>query len=634
MLRGIRKASANWVGKSIMAAVVMFLVASFAIWGIGDIFRGFGVSRVAKIGSTEIGVEQFRQIYNDRLQQLGRRVGRPVTMDQARALGFDRQILAQLVAESALDERARELGLGLSDAEIAKRITADPVFRGLSGQFDRARFEQLIRQAGYTEPRFVGEQRRASLRRQIADTVTSGVTAPKAAVDAANQHENEQRAVDYVVLDTAQAGDIPPPTPEALAQYFEERKVLFRAPEYRKIVLLALTPGELAKWAEVSDADAKRAFEEQQDRYVTPERRQVQQIVFANPEEARAAADRLAQGLSFAALAAERGLKEQDIDLGLVSKSGMVDRAIADAAFALGEGAVSAPVQGRFGTVLVRAAKIEPGHTRPYEEVAPQIKRDVAAERAKAQVSDAYNKIEDERAAGSSLSDVAQKLNLTATTIEAVDRSGRGPDGAPVAGLPQGTDLLSPAFASDLGVENDPMQLDGGYVWYEVAGITPSRERTLDEVKPQIEARWREDQIAARLRSKAGELLDGLKAGSSLADLATAQGLKLETATGLTRKSGAAPLTSKVVQEVFRTPKGAAAAEGERPTQLLVFRVTDVAVPNLGMAAADAKRTTDTLRAAYVEDLMAQYIARIQKDIGVSINQSALNQVVGGGSTN
>src|SRR5215213_12009509 len=128
MLRGLRKASSNWLGKVIMAAVVGFLVLSFAIWGIGDVFRGFGRSSLAKIGRTEIGIEQFRQIYNDRLQQLGRQIGRPISPDQARALGFDQQLLGQLVAETALDERTRQLGLGLSDAEIARRITEDPNF--------------------------------------------------------------------------------------------------------------------------------------------------------------------------------------------------------------------------------------------------------------------------------------------------------------------------------------------------------------------------------------------------------------------------------------------------------------------------------------------------------------------------
>ena len=125
-----------------------------------DIFRGFGRSTVAKIGRTEITVEQFRNLYNDRLQQYSRQAGRPIGPEQARQLGLDRVLVGQIVSEILLDERARALGLSLSDAEVAKQITTDPAFQGLNGQFDRARFEQVIRNAGFTEARFVAEQRR------------------------------------------------------------------------------------------------------------------------------------------------------------------------------------------------------------------------------------------------------------------------------------------------------------------------------------------------------------------------------------------------------------------------------------------------------------------------------------------
>src|SRR6185503_5815038 len=115
MLRGMRKASANWLGRIVMGVVLGLIAVSFAIWGIGDIFRGFGQSTVAKVGSTEITVNQFRQIYTDRLQELGRQLGRPVTPDQARLLRLEQQLAGQLVAEAALDQRAHQLRLNVSD---------------------------------------------------------------------------------------------------------------------------------------------------------------------------------------------------------------------------------------------------------------------------------------------------------------------------------------------------------------------------------------------------------------------------------------------------------------------------------------------------------------------------------------
>jgi peptidyl-prolyl cis-trans isomerase D len=156
----MRKASSNWLGRIVMGIVLGMIAVSFAVWGIGDIFRGFGQSTVAKIGSTEITVNQFRQLYTDRLQQLGRQLGRPGHAGPGRLLRLEQQLAGQLVAEAALDQRALQLRLNVSDEEIARQIRTDPNFRGPTGQFERARFEQMIRSAGYTEPRFAAEQKR------------------------------------------------------------------------------------------------------------------------------------------------------------------------------------------------------------------------------------------------------------------------------------------------------------------------------------------------------------------------------------------------------------------------------------------------------------------------------------------
>src|SRR3954469_9426303 len=418
MLRGIRKASSNWLGKTIMAVVMGVLIISFGIWGIADIFKGFGQSTLANIGRTEISTEQFRQIYTERLQQIGRQFGRPLTLDQARAFGLDRQVLQQIVAEAALDDQARQLGLGQSDAQTMRAIMSDPNFKGVSGAFDAARFQATIRQAGYTEQRYIAEQRRVSLRRQIANTITAGLEPPKTLTEALVRFQNEQRSIEYVKLDAAQAGAIDPPSPEALAAYFEDHKAQFRAPEYRKISFVVITPEEIGKWATVSDDDARKVFEERRERLSTPERRQVSQIVFPSVEEAQAARSRIASGLSFEDLAKERGLNPADVDLGTVAKSGILDPAVADAAFALHPGDVSEPVKGRFGTALVKVGKIEPGSQVTYESVAPQLKRQIAAERARDQVAKLHDRMEDERGGGASVVEAAQKLGLTPVTIE------------------------------------------------------------------------------------------------------------------------------------------------------------------------------------------------------------------------
>ena len=98
---------------------------------------------------------------------------------------------------------------------------------------------------------------------------------PKTMADAQNRYDNEQRAIDYVVLDSAKAGDIPAPTPEQIAKYFDERKSEFRTPEYRTVAILSVAAADLAKPDSVTDADAKQFYDANVARFGTPERRQV-----------------------------------------------------------------------------------------------------------------------------------------------------------------------------------------------------------------------------------------------------------------------------------------------------------------------------------------------------------------------
>jgi peptidyl-prolyl cis-trans isomerase D len=613
-----------------MAGVVGFLTLSFAIWGIGDIFRGFGVSTVAKVGRTDISIDQFRVRYNEQLQQLGRQMGRPITPDQAQAFGLEQQLLGQIIAGMALDERARQLRLGISDAEVVKQITTDPAFRGFNGQFDQSTFLQRIRDVGYTEQRFVFEQRKNTLRRQIAEAIGAQLTAPKVMAEAVGHFRDEERSIDYVTLDASKAGDVPAPTPEQLAAYFDERKVAFRAPEYRKIQLIALSQQEVASTIEISEEEARRVYQDRLKLYATPERRQVQQISFANAEDAKRASERIATGLAFDDLAKEPEIADKLVDLGTVAKADIIDPAVANAAFDLAEGAVSSPVTGRFGTVVLRVLKIEPSSTKSFAEVEPDLKRDIAADRARADVNKIRDKIDEELGGGARLEEIAQKLNLKLRTIGAVDRSGRTPEGEPVADLPAGVDVINSAFSTEIGNENEALQLPvGGFVWYDVVDITPSHERTLDEVKDRVEARFREDEINKRLNAKTAEITGKLKSGASLADVAAAEGLMVETRSGL-RRQGTAQLPARVIAEVFRTAKDAVgSAEGQNATDRVVFRVTDVKVPTFDANSATVNRLIDQLKGAYNDELLGQYVARLESELGTDINQAALAQAVG-----
>ena len=244
MLRGMRKASSNWLGKIVMAIVMGVLIVSFAVWGIADIFKGFGQSTLAKVGRTEISTEQFRQIYTDKLQQLGRQFGRPLTSEQARAFGLDRQVLQQTIAEAALDEEARRMGLAQSEDETMRHDLQRSQFQGIGRRSSTPHASRPRSGSSATPNSAISPSSGASaLRRQIAGTISAGLEPPKVLIDALTRFQNEQRSIEYVKLDAAQAGTIDPPSPETLAAYFDDHKTQFRAPEYRKLSFVVINPG-------------------------------------------------------------------------------------------------------------------------------------------------------------------------------------------------------------------------------------------------------------------------------------------------------------------------------------------------------------------------------------------------------
>ncbi|HEY0438796.1 MAG TPA: peptidylprolyl isomerase, partial [Xanthobacteraceae bacterium] len=206
--------------------------------------------------------------------------------------------------------------------------------------------------------------------------------------------------------------------------------------------------------------------------------------------------------------------------------------------------------------------------------------------------------------------------------------------GAQVSTLPTEADILPGVFSTDVGVEADPLKLpDNGYIWFEVNGITPARDRSLEEVKSQVEERWRDQQIAEKLQAKATALVDKLKAGTPLPEAAAAENAKVGTAADVRRNAANAALSNPAVAAAFTTPKGAVGtAEGRTPAERVVFRVADINVPKIDDANPEGKRIEDTLRNAIGDDLLRQYVAQVERDLGTSINNDALRRVTGGES--
>jgi peptidyl-prolyl cis-trans isomerase D len=639
MMQGIRKAGESWLGKLVLFVMFGFLIVSFAIWGIGDIFRGRSSTTAAKVGSTEISQETLRAAYQNEVQAVSRRARQPVTPELARALGLDQQVLSRLLTEATIDQAAKRLGVAVSDELVARSITEDQNFKDRDGVFDKRRFDDAIRSAGFTEASFVREQRGLLQRLQVGELISGGVRVPAIIEEAGHRYRSEQRAVSFFTLPPAAAGTIDTPDDATLRKFFDERKAAFRAPEYRSANIMVLTAAAIANPAAVPEADARRRYDEiKSGRFGTAERRTIQQIVFPSESEARAARERVAAGTAFEAIAAERKISDGDLTLGTFEKSAIFDKAVAEAAFALSQGAVSDVVAGAFGPVLLRVPAIEPARLKAFDEVAGEVRQEIALQRARDAVNELHDRIEDQRAGARPLAEIAREKNLALKAIGPVDANLRDKAGAAEAGgalkdVPSAAELVQAMFRTEIGADTEPLRLhDGGYIWFDVTAIEPSRERDFDEVKAEVTRQWLAEETTTRLAAAARALVNRIDQGEAIAQVAQSVGAALSTAGDVTREARRADLPQPVVSAIFGVPAGRAgqASLGEDAGRI-VFKVDTVTVPPFLRTTQEAERLAQQLSLAIGDDLLSQYVRKKQAELGLVIDPRIVRNAIGGG---
>ena len=631
MLQGIRNASQHWLGKIVLTVIFTLLIAGVGIFGVEEFFRGGASNTVATVGKTPITAEAVRQAYQNQVQRYQQQLKRALTPEQARMLGLDRQVMSQLVTEAALDQKTRDLGLGVPDASVIRAIHEEKSFQNAQGQFEPALFYQTLQRAGLNEPMFVREQRSVIARLQLAEAVSSDLHVPQAMRDAVHRYTTERRAAAYLILTPSVAGQIPEPTEDDLKAWYAGNTSNFRAPETRSANLLVVEPEAMAKPDAVSAADAQAAYAADIGRYGSPEKRTIQQIVFPDAAGAEAARTAVADGSqTFEAVADARGTDGKDLTLGTLTKVELFDRAVADAAFALPEGGVSAPVQGRFGTVLLRVTKVEAGTVNPFAEDEPEIRKGLALSRARDGMEAARDAIEDQRAGAKPLADVAAERGLPLVAVKSIDAQGRGPDGQRPSEIPDPDTTLPALFRAEVGGDNEPLRTkSGGYVWYDVTGIDAAHDKPLEAVRDGVKAGWSAAEVAKRLQAKGRELVEKLDHGGTIEAAAQELGVNPQEAQDLARNQGKELLLLDAVNLIFATQVGHAgtAASGESRA---VFKVTGASMPGYVAGGPSDKTIAQSFQAALADDVLSEYISEVQKNAGVSVDQAALRRALGG----
>jgi peptidyl-prolyl cis-trans isomerase D len=625
MLETLRQGAQSWYFKGLL----LILVASFAIWGVGDIFRGRGIGNsIMSVGSHEISATELSRTFQRRINQLSRQLGTELSIEQARQLGVLDQTVEAVAVSSLYAAEAENLGVTTSEADVAKVIREDPGFRNAQGKFDRAVFEQVIASNNLTEQGAVAAIRKQFNQNQILRSIAGDVPTSRLLADRLFQWRQERRVASYVTLRSDPTAEIAAPEDAVLQAYHKDHPALFTAPAYRKVTFLQLTPDDAKKSITISDEDLRTEYEHRLSEFSVPDRRTVQQMILPDEETAKKAQGLLAEGKDFVALAEEMAKQSPDVtNLGDVTNDNLPGT-MSEEVFKLKKGETGAPVKGPFGWYLFRVTDVKPASTRPLKEVSKDLRDHLAADKAVEVIYQLSNALLDARAGGQTLEEAAAGIGLKTVTVDAVDRQGRAPDGNPVAAMPAGSTALQHAFATAAGTESGLLDTpEGGHLVIRVDSETPSALRPFDSVREQVLSAWKADQRRAAEEKKAETIVARLNEGALLSAMEAEHNLgEVADSPAFTRSAAdsGSNFSRALVADMFAAKVGGA-AYSDSPDGYTIAVLKEIRPAD---ATADKKEydaIVERLKEDTASDIVVQYAGALREAYSVKINQAAID---------
>jgi peptidyl-prolyl cis-trans isomerase D len=607
------------MGKGKLSKTFIWILMGLLIIGLA----GFGATSlsgsarsVATIGEKEVATDAYLRSLRTEINAFSAQAGRAVPLSEAQLLGIDRQVLAQLITARGLDNEAARIGISVGDAVVADQLLQVPSFQGADGSFNREAYSFALRNQGLSEADFEEQLRDDTSRTVLQSALIAGNTLPDTYIDTLLAYTGETRDFTWARLTglNLQTG-LPEPSETDLQAYYEDNIGNYTLPELRDITYAWITPEMIVDTVEVDEATLRASYEERIDDFNLPERRLVERLVFSSEESASEALARLNDDFAFEDLVAERGLALPDVDMGDVTRDTL--EGAADGVFGANTGDVVGPLPSNLGPALFRINAVLDAQSTSFEDARPDLRGELALDRARRVIETLAQTIDDELAAGATLEDVADTTEAQLGQIDWFP----GADGQ-IAGY----DAFREA-AEQLGEGDFPevMQLgDGGVFAMRLNRIQPPAPQPIEDVIDQVRQGWDTRELTAQLMAQAEDLAATLSNGSSFEDLS----LTPQTEAGLGRNAQIADLPPGLLTAVFEMEIGDTRAIAGIGDVILMRLDTITAVDrNDGDVEMLAQALRNQASNSIAEDLFRAFAADVQQRAGVEINQPAINAV-------
>ena len=541
MLRLMRKHAGNWLIKILLGAIVIV----FIFWGVGS-FRAERGSRVALVNGDQITVDQFRNAYDNLIEQLRTRFGSKLDDKMIKTLQVKRQALNLLINNELLIQEAEKLKFRVSEQELADAIMHIPAFQR-GGVFDRYRYKNVLENLRMTPESFEADQKNQMLIDKLRTLVTSSAKVSDQEVREWYEWLNAMVNIDYVLFDPSRYKNIHV-TEEEIKSFYEKQKENYKTETMVKVRYLDFDPKQYQSKVKLSDAEIREYYDENLASFRIPKKVVARHILIkvspdADPETVKKTKERALkilklarEGKNFAELAkkySEGPSRKDGGYLGEFTKESMV-KPFAEKAFSMKAGEISEPVRTQFGWHIIKVEKVIDAHTISFKDAKKGIQEKLTENKAKSMAYDAAESVSDIAYEGDDLINAAKERHLTILTTDFFTKKG------PIKGISNPSKFASIAFDLSTGEISDVQEFPDGYYILQLLKRIPPEIPPFDKVKERVKNDLIKEKQNQNAKADASAFLAALKNGKTMSEESKQFHLTPET-TGFFKRNGLVP---------------------------------------------------------------------------------------------
>ena len=627
--------------KILLGALLVLVALSMLVYLIpGGPGGSSGISSqnvVATVGGEKITAQDLQRTV-EQLQS------RQQNMPKALLAFYIPSIVNQMIEAKAMAYKARQLGLQVSDQELAESIQSE--FKAQVGQdFNMNLYQQILTQQGISVADFEKMRREGMLGMRLEDLEAQSLIVSDSEAKAEYAQKNEKIGLEYIAFTDKDFASKVNTDPAAVKAYFEKNRAQFRVPEKRDVELVVGSVADFLQSAHVTDAELQKQYQDNIDNYRVPERVDVRHILIktqGKPKDqwpqlkakAEGILKQLQHGGNFADLAKKNsedpGSAEKGGELGWITRGQTVAN-FDKTAFSLKPGELSGIVETEYGYHIIQVEKKEDAHVKPFDEVKPQLMAEAQKDAATANLKKAADEARAAIAKNQGQADaIATKYGLRLYKLNNIT------SGEPLPQVGSAPDLTSALFATAKGGVSSVVNLDtqGKAAFGVVTNTFPAHAAQYSEVQDEVLQKYKTDESARLALEAAKSAAAEARKGTSLQEIAKQRKLQVKTAAPFTIDGAAEGIGSAATlfPEAFKQNVGAIVGPVGAQSDQFVCRISQKIPADMAQFAKDKDSIIQGLvaqkRAAQQPLFRASVVADLKSHRKIKVNEEAINRIV------